>query len=298
MKDYSIKASELKSLIRSWRAHGVKPIDTMRVMLLYIGAERYMDKSTGLYLSQSFNQMRKEYKYRDAATLLQVVVASGSFRVVRRREDDLIVAFYSPFVVRDYVLPAPLYETSGLPAGVTGSDSSLFKEISKDILRHVPSFGDGTERRLGASGLEAPVGGAVGVAAGTARSERRDPKYFRKVPLPLARETLQYFFEDLGANRYEEWMRIFYPLHEALMSHGLSLDEASYAIDLYTERRIIPHMECRRGIENWHNVQIAGWVQSFLQPRYLSLRLQECLQLWRLAGREFMEAREAEEQLI
>ena len=272
MKDYSIKASELKSLIRSWRTRGVKPIDAMRVMLLYLGAERYMDPLSGAYLSTSFNRMRKEYKYRDMATLLQVIIASGSFRVVRRKEDHLVVAFYSPQVVSSFPLGDDLYESSGPPA-VTGSDSSLFKTHTKDVSLKRPSLGDGLDAEAAATAL---------VARWEARSSRRDRKHFRKVPELTARDRLEYFFDGLCQQHYDQWQRIFQPLHSALLAKGLDQAEAASAIDLYTRQRIIPHMECRKGIENWYDPQIAGWAASFMQQRYLSLRIHECLQLWQL----------------
>lgn len=313
MKDYSIKASELKSLIRSWRARGVKPIDAMRVMLLYLGAERYMDPSTGAYLPSSYNQMRKEYKYRDMATLLRVIITSGSFWVVRRKEDDLIVAFYSPQVVKTYPLGNDLYETPGPPA-VSGSDFSLFKTHTKDVCIYRPSLADGHNKSfVGASLKDAPkgkealnIGGVASdphseeqesnrssklaadaaatklVARWEARSSRRDHKHFHRVVAPMARERLECFFDHLYIQHYDQWQRIFLPLHSALLAGGLDQTQAANAIDLYTKRRIIPHMECRKGIENWYDTQIAGWAASFMQPRYLSLRIRECLQLWQL----------------
>ena len=46
MEDFDIKANKVKGLIRSWRAKGINPGDTMKLMLLYLGVDRYLDPET------------------------------------------------------------------------------------------------------------------------------------------------------------------------------------------------------------------------------------------------------------
>lgn len=314
MKDYNIKASEIKGLIRSWRARGIKQIDTMRVMMLYLGAERYMDKVTGMYLYPSFNKIRKDYKYRDIHTLMDIIIKSESFRVIRRKADHLIVAFYSPKVKVNFQLSVDLYESFGPPA-VSGSDFTLFKRYTKDTdiyrvsLANKDTYIDNINNNWGASMKDAPEKEgykpyekaekevAKLVNRWEAKSSRRDRTHFYKRPKEIAFERLETFFDDLMTNNNLEWQELFEPLNKLLDEQStLDFAEVIFAVELYAKMRLIPHMAYRKGIENWEDWQITAWVRSILQPRFINLRYRECIQIWNIMGIQFMD-REIEDHI-
>ena len=72
MEDYNIKASKIKSLIRHWRARGVSPGDTMKLMMLYLGTDRFLN-SEMVYDRSQFNRIRKDLGFRTIPALLDII---------------------------------------------------------------------------------------------------------------------------------------------------------------------------------------------------------------------------------
>ena len=131
MKDYNIKASRVKSLIRRWRAKGVTPGDTMKLMMLYLGIDRFLSHELMVYPKTEFNKMRKDLGFKTITAMLDVIRQSESFIIVHHRSDDGVVAIVSPAFKYNLEYTNDLYvEVAGedeADTGVANSDETVGK---------------------------------------------------------------------------------------------------------------------------------------------------------------------------
>ena len=287
MKDFNIKANKIKGLIRHWRAKGINPGDTMKLMLLYLGVDRYLDPKTMIYPRKVFNQIRKENGYRSIPAMLEVLRQSGSFHLIYSRKADDIVAIVSPALKwkleiegdlclwpDDKPITAKEKRVSDRDSStVADGDSQYLNTTSEDVKqtssKRIINTAEAKEEEINQINqlnghLEVPL-------------PNLNKLLFYDEPLKKAEDAVESYFEFLSyePERTKELMGGFLKLllHECHNDKNLAWD----VWGAYIDDRLIPVLSRRKGIEHWKEKQIDGWLKSLHQPRLIRYKVSEAL---------------------
>jgi hypothetical protein len=256
MKDYSIKASKLKTLIRSWHAKGINSGDAMKLMTLYLGVEEFLDPQTNIYPKKMFNKIRKANGYRSIPTLMEMVQKSESFQLITNKLGE-IIAFCSPLI-------CDIESVADGDYFVANGDSNYLNNFD------VPIKGTSTttykNKREGHGKMPFP---------------ELDEKLFLQQPQPAAVKRVKEYFYYLAYDP-ERTNRLLQPLINEIY-HLCKEDQFLMAevINAYLEDRVEPVFRRRKGIENWSESQIDGWLQSLHQPRLAHIKAYEAMRNWK-----------------
>lgn len=287
MEDFNIKANKIKGLIRHWRAKGITPCDTMKLMLLYLGVDRYLDPKTMIYPKKVFNRIRKENGYRSIPVMLEVLRQSGSFLLIYSRKADEIVAIASPGLKWKLEIEGDLClwpEDKPITAKekkvadrdsltVADGDSQYLNTTSEDVKQ--------TSSKLILNTAEAKKEEINQINQLSGHLEVPFPalnkKFFYDEPLKKAEGVVELYFDYLSyePERAKELMGGFFRLllHECHNDKNL----AGNVWDAYIDDRLIPVLSRRKGIENWNEKQIDGWMKSLHQPRLIRYKVSEAI---------------------
>ena len=271
MEDYSIKANKIKSLIRHWRAKGLSAGDTMKLMMLYLGIDRFLNKEL-VYDRSQFNRIRKDLGYRTIPALLDMIRKSQSFIIVHSRQDDAVIAVISPVLRFTMILDRDdvyIETVADSDSTVANSDDSYLNlnNTSKDVYKLNTSL-DNSLNKLGRQRpIEKPL-------------PKLNKSYYHDEPLPLAVIRVEGYFDELDLNRKREY-ELLKPLLVALFFRFTpNWDEVFEIAKAYLEDRVKPVFVRRRGIENWTHSQIDAWLKSRHQPKLARVKYSEAIHNW------------------
>lgn len=287
MEDFIITANHIKGLIRSWRAKGINPGDTMKLMLLYLGVDRYLDPKTMVYPRKAFNRIRKENGYRSTSAMLDVIRRSESFLIVYSQKTDDIVAIVSPAIKYKLVIEGdlcfwdvdePIKVKEKRVANrdtsiVAGGDSPYLNKSSEDAkqassrLTINTAEAEKSESNQSNGHLEVPM-------------PELNKKLFHDKPSQRATEAVNLYFYYLfyEPDRMDELLGGFFKL----LKYECHNDErlAGKVMEDYLYERVLPIFSRRKGIEFWTESQIDGWMRSLHQPRLVRYKVGEAMRNW------------------
>lgn len=108
-----------------------------------------------------------------------------------------------------------------------------------------------------------------------------DEKLFLQQPRPAAVKRVEEYFYYLAydAGRIN---RLLQPLIETV--YVLCKEDQFMmmkVVNAYLEDRVEPVFRRRKGIENWNDSQIDGWLQSLHQPRLAHIKAHETMRNWK-----------------
>ena len=285
MKDYNIRASKVKSLIRHWRAKGITPGDTMKLMMLYLGIDRFLHAGAMVYPKTQFNKMRKDLGFKTVTAMLDVIRQSESFQIIRHRADNHVVAIVSPAFkstqgIGDNLYVEPIgYKEPGKTIAnndqiVANSDSLYLNNISKDIYKDIS---DNTS-----SNINNNIDAIEWQGLDEMPLPKLDEKLFHKEPLEDAKEVVAYYFYELAfdAKRMNDIFQ--YMLDELYERCGKDNYLMGRVLDKYLEDRVEPVFARRKGIENWRQHQIDAWLRSRHQQKLAHVKCDEAIKNWQL----------------
>lgn len=268
MEDYQINANKIKSLIRHWRARGVSPGDTMKLMMLYLGIDRFLN-SEMVYDRSQFNRIRKDLGYRTIPALLDIIRKSQSFLIVHSRQDDAVIAVVSPafhFTMaldRDDVYVEIVADSD---QSVANSDDTYLNITSKDV-----NINTSLDNSLNKLARQRPIEKPL---------PKLDKRYYHDDPLPQAVKRIDDYFEKLYMNR-KLMNTLLEPLfYEILIRFTIDGNEMFEITKAYLEDRVKPVFVRRRGIENWETSQIDAWLKSRHQPKLARVKYNEAIHNW------------------
>ena len=285
MEDFDIKANKVKGLIRSWRAKGINPGDTMKLMLLYLGVDRYLDPETMIYPKKSFNRIRKENGYRDIATMINVIRRSGSFSIIRVKTDGSIVGIIPPTVNFTLTLTEDLYiehpddtitsrdeRVTESDETVADRDSQYLITITSEDVKHTSSDKLNKTNNLNSESHQHRQGHIEDVPMPELSKDR-----FREKPLPKAVNAVNAYFNV--KYEYPQSLRQLMGDFMSQLLHECHEDRslANKVMKTYLDDRIIPVFSRRIGIENWQMTQIDGWLKSLHQKRLVRVKVSEAI---------------------
>lgn len=272
MEDFNIKANTIKSLIRRWRAKGVSPGDTMKLMMLYLGIDRFLN-SEMVYDRSQFNRIRKDLGFRTIPALLDIIRQSQSFLIVHSRQDDAVIAVVSPafhFTMaldRDDVYVETVADSD---QSVANSDGMYLNNTSKDVFISLNTSLDNSLNKLGRQRpIEKPL-------------PKLDKRYYHDDPLPQAVKRIDDYFEKLYMNRKLMNTLLEPLLYEILIRFTIDGNEMFEITKAYLEDRVKPVFVRRKGIENWTNSQIDAWLKSRHQPKLARVKYSEAVHNWQV----------------
>lgn len=270
MEDFNIKANTIKSLIRRWRAKGVSPGDTMKLMMLYLGIDRFLNSELAYDRSQ-FNRIRKDLGFRTIPALLDIIRKSQSFLIVHSRQDDAVIAIVSLALPSTMVLDkGDVYVeiVANSDSSVANSDGVYLNDTSKDVFIHLNTSLDNSLNKLGRQRpIEKPL-------------PKLNKRYFRDEPLPLAVIRVEGYFDELDLDRKREYELLEPLLNDLYIRFTANWDEVFKIARAYLEDRVKPVFVRRKGIENWTNSQIDAWLQSRHQPKLARVKYSEAVHNW------------------
>ena len=289
MEDFDIKANKVKGLIRSWRAKGINPGDTMKLMLLYLGVDRYLDPETMIYPRKALNRMRKDNGYRDIATMINVIRRSGSFSIIRCKTDDSIVGIIPPTIPFTLTLAEDLYierpddtitvrdeKVATRDKSVADRDSQYLITITSEDVKYTSS--DNSSDSLNTNlCLNTDCNNHRHRHVEDVPMPKLDKAHFHEKPLPKAVSTVvAYFNVQLKyPNGFKQLIGDFMDLllYECHQDDYL----ANKVFIAYLEDRLFPVFTRRIGIENWKMEQIDGWLKSLHQKRLVRVKVSEAI---------------------
>lgn len=262
MKDYQIKAGKVKSLIRQWRAKGVSAGDTMKLMMLYLGVDRFLSAETMAYPQSQFNKMRKDMGFKTVSAMLEVVRMSGAFQIVRHRADHHVVAIVSPGFGNTQWVGGDLYlEAEGMKVlnecvakcdeSVANCDSVYLNIVSED-----------TYFEQGHDAMPLP---------------KLDEKLFHPVAKPEAKIVVDKYFMGLldDIPRINDIFENLLPeLYKRCRKNRFFMGEV---LEYYLRDRVQPVFERRKGIEKWKQYQIDAWLKSRHQQKLAHVKCDEAI---------------------
>ena len=257
MKDYSIKASRLKALIRSWYEKGISSGDAMKLMTLYLGAEEFLDLDTKVYPRKMFNKIRKANGYRSIPTLMDMIRKSESFKLIVSKSNSDIIAFCSPLI-------CDIESVAGSDDFVADGDGSY---LNNDVPIKGTSIIMNKYKKEGHGGMPFP---------------ELDEKLFLQQPRPAAVKRVKEYFYYLAYDP-ERTNRLLQPVIDVVY-HLCKENQFLMAevINAYLEDRVDPIFRRRKGIENWSDNQIDGWLQSLHQSRLAHIKAHEAMRNWKV----------------
>ena len=273
MEDYNIKASKIKSLIRHWRAKGVSPGDTMKLMMLYLGTDRFLNSEL-VYDRSQFNRIRKDLGFRTIPALLDIIRKSQSFLIVHSRQDDAVIAVVSPALHFTMALDkGDMYvETvADSDQSVANSDGTYLKlnNTSKDVYSLNTSLDNSLNKLTRQRPIEKPL-------------PKLDKRYYYEDPLPLAVKRVDDYFEKLYMNRKLMNTLLEPLLFELFIRFTPDGNEVFEIAKAYLEDRVKPVFARRKGIENWTTSQIDAWLKSRHQPKLARVKYTEAVHNWQV----------------
>lgn len=272
MEDFNIKANTIKSLIRRWRAKGVSPGDTMKLMMLYLGIDRFLNSELAYDRSQ-FNRIRKDLGFRTIPALLDIIRKSQSFLIVHSRQDDAVIAIVSLALPSTMVLDkGDVYVeiVANSDSSVANSDGVYLNNTSKDVFIPLNTSLDNSLNKLGRQRpIEKPL-------------PKLNKRYFRDEPLPLAVIRVEGYFDELDLDRKREYELLEPLLNDLYIRFTANWDEVFEIARAYLEDRVKPVFVRRKGIENWTNSQIDAWLQSRHQPKLARVKYSEAVHNWQV----------------
>lgn len=272
MEDYSIKANKIKSLIRHWRARGLSPADTMKLMMLYLGIDRFLNSEL-VYDRSQFNRIRKDLGYRTIPALLDMIRKSQSFIIVHSRQDDAVIAVISPVLRFTMVLDRNdvyVETVADSDSSVANSDGVYLNNTSEDVFIHLNTSSDNSLNKLARQRpIEKPL-------------PKLNKRYYHDDPLPLAVIRVEGYFDELDLNRKREYELLRPLLIDLYFRFTQNWDEVFEIAKAYLEDRVKPVFVRRRGIENWTNSQIDAWLKSRHQPKLARVKYSEAIHNWQV----------------
>lgn len=284
MEDFNINANKIKGLIRYWRAKGINPGDTMKLMLLYLGVERYLDPKTMVYPRKVFNRIRKENGYRSIPAMLEVLRQSKSFLLIYSRQADEVVAIVSPALKWKLDIEGDLC--------LWADDEPITAKEKTVADRDTSTVADGDSRYLNTTSEDVKQTSSLNIAEAV-NSENNQTNGHLEVPMPELDKKL---FHDKPSKRAEEIVIFYfeYLLHEPermneLMGSFFNLlmyechNDKNLVWSVWTsyiDDRLTPVFSRRKGIENWKEKQIDGWLKSLHQPRLARYKVSEAMRNW------------------
>ena len=272
MEDFNIKANTIKSLIRRWRAKGVSPGDTMKLMMLYLGIDRFLNSEL-VYDRSQFNRIRKDLGFRTIPALLDIIRKSQSFLIVHSRQDDAIIAIVSLALPSTMVLDkGDLYVeiVADSDQSVANSDGVYLNNTSKDVFVSLNTSLDNSLNKLARQRpIEKPL-------------PKLNKRYFRDEPLPLAVIRVEGYFDELDLDRKREYQLLEPLLNDLYIRFAANWDKVFEIARAYLEDRVKPVFVRRKGIENWTNSQIDAWLKSRHQPKLARVKYSEAVHNWQV----------------
>ena len=271
MKDYSIKVSKLKALIRSWYEAGISSGDAMKLMTLYLGVEEFLDSDTKVYPKKMFNKIRKANGYRSIPTLMDMIRKSESFKMIVSKRNGDIIAFCSPLICDiESVADGDYFVANGDSNYLNKFDVPI-KGTSTLNINFNSSERTNLNNRIVIEG-QGPLGKPL---------PELDKKLFLQQPRPAAVERVKDYLDNLERD-YARFRRILYPVLVEVFER--SQKEPSFTLQVvkaYLKDRVEPVFRRRKGIENWSDSQIDGWLQSLHQPRLAHIKAYEAMRNWK-----------------
>lgn len=291
----------MKSLIRRWRARGVTSGDTMKLMMLYLGIDRFLSHELMVYPKTAFNKMRKDLGFKTIKAMLDVIRQSESFIIVHHRSDDGVVAIVSPAFKHNLEYTNDLYvEVAGEDEAETGiaecddnvgkcdetvgdCDSLYLNNVSKD------TYIDVSDNTSMCMNNEINNDKDIQLCQGHDEEmplPKLDDKLFNKVALPKAKEAVEDYFYNLAfdaARMNDIFEYVIDELYERCNKDNYLM---ASMIDKYLEDRIEPIFARRKGIEHWKEYQIDAWLKSRHQKKLAHVKCDEICRYWELQSKK------------
>ena len=261
-EDISLAATTARSYDRHWRAKRLSWNAIGKIRYLFDGAVEYMDPVTLAYPQEQFNKLRTALGFKQDSELTELVMQADAFRIVRNKDTGQMMAFMTP-LVPDRFVPSPSQEIVEpaiesrvfyCKANALANDNDRDK-ISENLRIHKNSIN-----------MKMLLAGNVPKFHITPNAEA----------LQRVTSCLQKAFTDPRERRlyFGEFMYHFARKYYA--------DELTVmkVLSFYIGHRLIKHMACRVGIENWPADTIKTWLRNYFGAKKLEYVLTDAKQTW------------------
>ena len=260
--DIALAATSARSYTRHWRAKKLSWNAIGKIRYLFDGAIEYMDPVTLTYSKEKFNKLRTALGFKQESELTELVEQAEAFRIVREKDSGEMMAFMTP-LVPDRFVPTPDQEivepkieseVFDCKANALANNNDRDK-ISENLRDH--------KNRINMKML---LAGNVPHFHATPNEEA----------LQRLGNGLRRLYED-----YDMRQRFFGEfLYHYARKYKVEARQAERVLSVYIERRLIKHMACRVGIENWPSEAISTWLRNYFGAKKMEYVLTDAKQTW------------------
>ena len=104
-EEIALAASGARAYNKRWRQKKLSWSEIGKVKYLLEGDLDYMNEETLAYKRDKFNKLRMLLGFKQDSELIDLLVKSGAFRIVRNKETQQVIAFMTPLVPDRFNVP-------------------------------------------------------------------------------------------------------------------------------------------------------------------------------------------------
>lgn len=261
-EDIVLATSSARGYTRHWRAHRLSWNAIGKIRYLMDGAIEYMDEVTLCYPKEKFNKLRTALGFKQDSELEELVVQAETFYIVRQQDSGELMAFMTPLVPHRFVpTPEQIVEEPAIKSEVFDAKANLLynpknsDKIAENLRVHKKSINMKMLLKENAPAFHADSNLSAFVR-------------------------VQFIFANLWNNQetFSEYFGEFlYHYQEKYKKESLSA--AQLALRTLIQERLMNHMACRVGIENWPEESILTWIRNYFGARRLPIVITEAREI-------------------
>ena len=260
-EDIVLAATSARSYTRHWRAKKLSWNAIGKIRYLMDGAIEYMDEVTLCYPQNKFNKLRTALGFKQDSELTELIEQAESFSIVRQKDSGEMIAFMTPLVPHRFVTTSnQVFEEPVLKSEVYDVKANLQynPQNSDKITENLRVHKKGINMKMLLKGNKPAF-----------HAEMKDEAFFR----------VNDIFADIweSAALFNEYFGEF--LYHYREKYKRKPDMSLAALQTLIDERLLPHMSCRVGIENWPDEAIQKWIKNYFGARRLPYVITEAREL-------------------
>lgn len=261
-EEIALAASGARAYNKRWRQKKLSWSEIGKVKYLLEGDLDYMNEETLAYTRDKFNKLRTLLGFKQDSELIDLVVKSGAFRIVRNKETQQVIAFMTPLVPDRFnvpegqVLTEPEINNGVFDCKVNAiANSNDHDKISDNL-------------RIHKRGVKVKV-----LLAGNVPQ-------FHKTASEVAINRLRSFFNciHLDPFQYRHYYGNF--LYHLERKYGVNESTARDILDCFIKNYLLDHFSRRVGIENAPEDSLERWLANYFGPKRIEHALDQAWDTW------------------
>lgn len=262
-EEVALAASGARAYNKRWRQKKLSWSEIGKVKYLLEGDLDYMNEETLAYTHNKFNKLRIFLGFKQDAELIDLVVKSGAFRIVRDAETQQVIAFMTPLIPDRF----------NVPQGQELTEPEINSGVFECKLNAIANSNDhdriSENLRVHKRGVKVKV-----LLAGNVPQ-------FHKTASEVAVNRARAFFNRIHSDPflYRHYYGNF--LYRLERKYGVNESAASRVLTCFIKNYLADHFSRRVGIENAPEESLEIWLQNYFGPKRMEHALDQAWDTWR-----------------